>query len=265
MQVVAPQNPMGSQMVGQAEPVLRCLECAVIRRQLRRHLRAAHKMDAQSYLAAHPGARLDTEESRKRSPECRARQSRAATQRWQTPEARAEQSKKLKAVAPWTGQKLSPEHRTAISRGRTKGELNEAGHTILGIRRGISHPCRSLMEANFVRVLLHEGVSYEYRPQVTGLDWTPAFRLFKPLWDVIPAGWVETAGWLREGGFLPTGTRTRVEIFQRETGDQVFVLSPGPLWDSIEALCAAQIPLWETVQSNLRTDPKRFGQVKRCL
>lgn len=259
------------------QPMVQCRVCGIARRQLGRHIQAAHGMSVANYLVEFPGALVDAPGSRKRSTACRTKQAAAARRRWASPVERAAQSKRLKASAPWTGKKLSDTHRKAISQGcRGKHKRNpdllvegvsqdrsrpHGGQKVAGQRKGIPHPCRTLVEANFARVLLQEGVPYEYAPEVFGLHWVPAFRLMRPLWDLIPDGWVEVVGWRERTGFLPRPLVERISEFQGKTGEQVtMVCQNSTLWKAIESIYASQIPLWEKSRRNLRTHPLIFGQ-----
>lgn len=113
---------------------LRCKECGVERRRLKRHLKAAHGMEPEAYLEKHPGSLLEVPGSRKRSAECRRKQSEAAKRRWSDPDERAAQSERLKEKAPWKGKKLSKAHREAISRGGqgVKQNLSPDGRKVRG-------------------------------------------------------------------------------------------------------------------------------------
>ena len=77
-------------------------------------------MSKAEYLEQFPGALVEVPGVRKRSAETRAKQAEAARRRWSDPEARAEQSAKLKESAPWKGKRLSQEHRDAISWGLSR-------------------------------------------------------------------------------------------------------------------------------------------------
>lgn len=258
-----------SQVVGQHDrsgkpspDVVVCLLCGVERRQLGRHLKAAHGYDTTNYLDEYPGALIDAPASRVRSVVCRARQAAAARQRWSDPAARQEQSVKLKLAAPWKGKELSDEHKKAISQGRLsnhpeglrirparKPRPHSGGEAHGGFRKDLKHLCRSSVEANFARVLKQEGVPYEHAPQVYALPsgWTPRFRLLKPLWNLVPAGWIEAVGWRQRDGFLPEATARRVAEFEEVLAEQVIILCPGdPTWEAIEAIYATKTPGWES-------------------
>lgn len=97
--------------------MVRCEVCGVERLRLGAHIKAAHSFTVGQYRNQFPDALVEVEGSRARSPECRARQSKAASKRWADPKARAEQSARLRDSAPWAGKTLSPEHRAAISEG----------------------------------------------------------------------------------------------------------------------------------------------------
>jgi hypothetical protein len=116
------------------------------------------------------------------------------------------------------------------------------------------------VEANFARVLIHEKVPYEYAPAIFGLTWVPGFHLMCPLWDLIPAGWVEVIGWREKVGFLPRSLVERTAEFRKKTGKQVtLVCQNSTLWKAIESIYTSQIPLWEKSRKNLRTHPFIFG------
>ncbi len=246
-----------------------CKLCGVTRRQLTRHLWVEHSMSPVNYLAKFPGAPIDMPASRKRSPECRAKQSAAAKLRWASVEEREAQSERLKKAAPWKGKKLSDEHRRAISLGRLgqrvpkfseallsregSGKRPHGGRKVAGHRKGIPHPCRSIIEANFARVLLHERVPYEYRPTIFGLQWVPSFRLLQPLYDLAPAGWVEVVGWQQRTGFLPPAVTQKITAFKQATGEDVFIVSQSTvLWKAIESIYSPELDDWEVPRRKLR-------------
>jgi len=246
-----------------------CRICGAMRRQLGRHLRTAHDMTPANYLAMFPGAALDMPASRRRSDECRAKQSAAAKRRWASVDEREAQSKRLKKSAPWKGKKLSDDHRRAISLGRLGQRVSKFSEAILprsgsgprphggrkkaGRRKGIPHPCRSIMEANFARVLLRERVPYEYRPTIFGLSWVPSFRLLQSLYDLAPVGWVEVVGWQQRAGFLPSGLAQKIQDFKEATGEDVFIISQSTvLWKAIESIYSTEIPDWEFPRRKLK-------------
>jgi len=105
-------------------PQVSCALCGISRRSLRNHLRASHELTPDQYRAKYPGEPVEVPGIRKKSPETRTKMSAGATRRWSDPEKRAEQSAKLKQVAPWKGKKLSPEHREAISKAVTGCDYN---------------------------------------------------------------------------------------------------------------------------------------------
>jgi hypothetical protein len=248
---------------------VQCRLCGVTRRQLTRHLWVEHAMSPANYLARFPGAAIDMPASRKRSDECRAKQSKAATRRWASVEEREAQSERLKKAAPWKDKKLSSEHRRAISLGRLgqripkfseallpregDGKRPHGGRRASGRRKGIPHPCRSIMEANFARVLLHEKVPYEYRPTIFGLQWVPSFRLLQSLYDLAPSGWVEVVGWQNRDGFLPPALTQKITAFKQATGEDVFIVSQSTvLWKGIESIYSSELADWEVPRRKLR-------------
>lgn len=95
---------------------VQCQICGVNRKYLWSHIEKTHKISREEYLRRYPGASLEAPR-KKRSAECRKRQSQAAKDRWSSKEERMKQSKRMKKSAPWKGQKLSVKHREAISRG----------------------------------------------------------------------------------------------------------------------------------------------------
>ena len=111
------------------------------------------------------------------------------------------------------------------------------------------------MEANFARVLIREGIPYEYKPKVIGFDWVPSFRLLRPLWNLAPAGWVEVVGWRQRDGFLPRALTQRIARFQQETGETVFVVHQnGLLWKALEDIYSPQIEQWEGIRRTFDED-----------
>lgn len=140
-----------------------------------------------------------------------------------------------------------------------------AGRGITGFREGIDHYCRSTLEANFARILVHEGIQYQYEPKVFvlpgGLRWTPDFLLHAPLLDLIPAGWVELKGWRKKDGTLPGNATQKVASFERHTGNSVFVLVQNePLWEILQKRWSSLVP-WEKPKYNLKTHPNIFGRL----
>ena len=138
------------------------------------------------------------------------------------------------------------------------------GRGITGFRQGIPHYCRSTLEANFARVLAHEGVPYEYEPKVfmlpDGAQWTPDFHLLAPLGDLVPPGWVELKGWRQADGTLPGTAEDKIMAFEKLTGLKVFVVvQNSDLWRQIEAQYSGLLP-WERPGQNLKTHPALFGR-----
>lgn len=137
------------------------------------------------------------------------------------------------------------------------------GRGITGFRKGLSHYCRSTLEANFARILVHERVPYEYEPRVFMLPgggrWTPDFRLLAPLGG-IPAGWVEMKGWRQKDGTLPGEASAKIAAFEQMTGEAVYVLvQSSPEWKALTAKYAGLVP-WERPRFNLKTHPALFGR-----
>ena len=138
-----------------------------------------------------------------------------------------------------------------------------AGRGITGFRKGLVHYCRSTLEANFARILVHEGVPYEYEPRVfrlpNGSRWTPDFRLLTPLGS-IPVGWVELKGWRKKDGSFAGGASAKIQAFERMTGEAVYVLvQSSPEWRVLRDRYSSEVP-WEKPRFNLRTHPKVFGR-----
>ena len=311
-----------------------CRECGLLRKRLAGHVQSAHNLSVEQYQAKHPDATLEIPGSRKRSSECRLKQSEAASRRWTSESERQAQSERLKESAPWKGKNLSKEHKAAISRGgrgvshdltdERRAELGEQGRQtfvlmreqpgysdrqsqairlraaregadfglrrpeskakslatrirngtlippgggrgITGFRQGIPHYCRSTLEANFARVLIHEAVPYEYEPKVfmlpDGARWTPDFHLLTPLGDLVPPGWVELKGWRQSDGSLPGEAEAKIAAFEKLTGLKVFVVvQSSDLWQQIEAAFGTLVP-WERLGHNLKTHPAVFGRV----
>jgi len=319
-----------SKGVGMREMV-KCQICGVERRRLGAHIKASHEMTTAEYQAKFPGVPVEVLGSRKRSAECRAKQSAAASKRWSDPDERVAQSKRLKDSAPWAGKPLSEDHKAAISAGglgvahnltdeyrREVGERGRlalaeirqrpdhraklsagqvrrqkrgdivgfqipgvwqkgfetrlrngtlippgGGRGITGFRKGLVHYCRSTLEANFARILAHEGVPYEYEPKVfrlpNGSRWTPDFRLLAPLGS-IPAGWVELKGWRKKDGSFAGGASMKIQAFEQMTGEAVYVLvQSSPEWRALRDRYSSEVP-WEKPRFNLRTHPKMFGR-----
>jgi hypothetical protein len=93
-----------------------CAICGEEYRRLGPHLKV-HNMTQDEYQEAYPDALLEVPGTRRRSEECRKKQSRAAKRRWQDQGERKTQSERLRESAPWKGKSLSEEHKTAISKG----------------------------------------------------------------------------------------------------------------------------------------------------
>ena len=256
------EAPPGTQVVGQSSTV-RCFVCGVERRQLSRHVKAAHAMTRTNYLSRFPGALLDSPASRARSSTCRDKQRAAASRRWSSLEERKAQSERLKASAPWRGKKLSEAHKASISEGRkgqarpsykqSRGSKAHSGDKALkGQRSGIPHRCSTAMEANLSRVLLKEGIPYEHAPRLVGATWAPVFRLTRPLSNLLPAGWVMPLGWRQRNGYLPAPSQARLQEFEQVTGEPVFVLCQNSvLWEAIVGIYANGIASWENPKRSL--------------
>lgn len=145
------------------------------------------------------------------------------------------------------------------------GTLNPqgTGRGICGFRAGIPHYCRSTLEANFARILLHLGVAYNYEPKMFRLPttghYTPDFYLVDPLPDgLLSSGWVELKGWRLKDGTVPT--QAKVEEFTRVTGSPLQVIcARDPLWVTLQDRYSGIIPGWETPTRNLRTHPQMFA------
>ena len=137
------------------------------------------------------------------------------------------------------------------------------GRGVGGKRNGIPHYCRSTLEANFARVLLHVGVPYEYEPKAfklsTGSWYTPDFYLQTPLGSLIPKGWLELKGWRFPDGTFPNSVSDKLSGFTEVTGEPITAIAmKDPVWLAIEAQYKPLIPDWETSKRNLRTHPEIF-------
>lgn len=145
------------------------------------------------------------------------------------------------------------------------GTLNPqgAGRGICGFRKEIPHYTRSTLEANFARVLLHEGIPYEYEPTLyrfsDGSCYTPDFRLLKPLSDLIPSGLLELKGWRNKDGTLPSKADEKLRAVEQEYGEKVFAVAMcDQVWKKIEERYSGILP-WESAQCNLRKNPELFS------
>jgi len=140
-----------------------------------------------------------------------------------------------------------------------------SGRGICGFRKGLDHYCRSTLEANFARILTHEGIPYEHEPTLfrlpSGRHYTPEFKLYDPFLHHIPSGWVELKGWKHADGSLPGDADDKIKEFEELTGDKVFVLTQhDSLWKVIERVYSEIIDLWELPRRNLKTHPGLFGR-----
>lgn len=138
------------------------------------------------------------------------------------------------------------------------------GRGVTGFREGIPHYCRSTLEANFARILIHEGIIYEYEPQLfmlpSGARWTPDFRLTQSLLGLVPAGWVELKGWRMKDGTFANMASAKMEAFEKLTKELVFVLCQAEaLWDLLETMYS-DVVLWERPGYNMKTHPQVFGR-----
>ena len=161
---------------------------------------------------------------------------------------------------------MAPAHQTKGLASRIRnGTLSPqgGGRGICGFRAGIPHYCRSTLEANFARILLHLGVAYNYEPRVFRLPvsghYTPDFYLMAPFPDgLLPSGWVELKGWRLKDGTVPT--QAKVEEFTRVTGSPLQVIcARDPLWVTLQDKYSGILPGWETPTRNLRTHPQMFA------
>lgn len=144
---------------------------------------------------------------------------------------------------------------------------NGGGRGICGWRKGLSHYCRSTLEANFARILLLEGVPYSHEPKLfrlpSGGHYTPDFWLERPLASLIPSGWVELKGWRQKDGSLPEAAEVKLREFE-SMDEHAFVLTMhDALWKELVGTYAPRIELWETPTRNLRTHPEVFGVVEQ--
>lgn len=318
----------------QERETVACEICGIERRRLTAHLRAQHGMTKTEYQSRFPGSLVEVASSRTRSPECRAKQSRAAKLRWSSQAERETHSERMKVSAPWKGKRLSTEHRRAISCGgrgkshalsseghkaigengrnalaqlRARPDYSEicadnvrkriargekvglmrkdvqakslasrirngtlappgSGRGICGWRRDLPHYCRSTLEANFARILLREGVPYDYEPTLfrlpSGRHYLPDFFLHEA-WREIPAGWVELRGWRKEDGSLAGDRTDKIHEFEAVEETTVFVLTQADdLWKRMRTEFNSVISLWERPRKNLRTHPELFGTVE---
>lgn len=153
---------------------------------------------------------------------------------------------------------------TRIKNGPSPG----AGRGICGFRKGQEHYTRSTLEANFARILLFEGIPYQYEPRCFKLEgrgyYTPDFYLEQPLVDpegkvLVPAGWVELKGWRHKEGHLPGKAQEKADALAGIVDEAVTILvGSDPDWRWIRHLWKPRIPEWETPRQNLRTDPEVF-------
>ena len=111
-----------------------------------------------------------------------------------------------------SGKTMSPEARRKMSIAASKRVRNNPGSSYTrgrgGYRRDLNHYVRSSWEANYARVLLHEGVQYEYEKKTfqmsDGSTYTPDFYI--PERDT----YVEVKGWWTKSA------RLKVEKFRHE-------------------------------------------------
>lgn len=158
---------------------------------------------------------------------------------------------------------MDPETRAKSLASRIRnGTLSppNGGRGISGFRQGIPNYCRSTFEANFVRILLLEGVFYEQEPRLfklpSGKYYTPDFYLHGSFAGM--SGWVELKGWRLKDGRVPTWEK--IQEFE-SLGESLFVLALcDELWVELEARYKPSIPLWESPTKNLRTHPEIFGR-----
>lgn len=85
-----------------------------------------------------------------------------------------------------------------------------------GVRFDLGHLCRSSWEANYARILLHEGIAYEYEPErfpidVLGKIYIPDFKLGDGYYVEVKGQDTELARWKRIG-------------FRKQYGHTLFVI-----------------------------------------
>ena len=141
-----------------------------------------------------------------------------------------------------------------------------AGRGICGWRQGLPHYCRSTLEANFARILIHEDIEYDYEPKLfrlpSGRHYLPDFFLYEA-WRQIPAGWVEFRGWRNKDGSLAGDRGDKIQEFEATESTTVFVLAQtDDSWKQLHVEFSPKISLWERPRRNLKTHPEIFGVIK---
>lgn len=181
---------------------------------------------------------------------------------------RPDHSEKLSAAAkrrhardPLVGLKNPETRRKSLESRIRNGTLipPNSGRGICGFREGIPHYCRSTFEANFARILLKEGIRYEYEPRVFKLDsgrYCPDFYLHDTFRGL--SGWVELKGWRKKDGSLPGKTPQKIRDLEEQEGETVSVLvQNSPEWRDIRSSYSDL--MLEAPRKNLRTHPELFG------
>jgi predicted transcriptional regulator len=141
------------------------------------------------------------------------------------------------------------------------GTLNLGCYGYSGYRKDIGHFTRSMVEANFCRILIYNNVKYEYEPKTFPLEheiyssYTPDILLLQDFY-----------AW-KEGTFLELKNRgmdedneKKMNVFFEKFPEVVLVVLDKSSQEvvNLERLYRHKIDLWETSERNIETTPELY-------
>jgi hypothetical protein len=132
--------------------------------------------------------------------------------------------------------------------------VNTINKGYYGFRHDIGHFVRSMIEANFCRILKLRNVSYEYEPTVFSLN-HEVYSAYAP--DVLLLDDFEKwskHSYIELKNVIDRQAYEKVDTFRQQYPDKVieFLAKRSPEWKSLERKYRHLIPLWETGSQNVR-------------
>ena len=111
---------------------------------------------------------------------------------------------------------------------------SDGGSGRSGIRADIGHYVRSTWESNYARILIAQGISYEYEPvtfRMGTVHYTPDF--------LVNGEWIEIKGWMRPNA------AEKIRAFRAAYPAEHLTIIDGPAYRKLEQEWASRIPEWE--------------------
>lgn len=129
-----------------------------------------------------------------------------------------------------------------------------------GYRKDVGHYVRSMIEANFCRMLKLNNVKYKYEPEIFELD-HERFTVYIPdillldQFHIWPSNvYIELKKKVHDEDI------EKVKVFLEQCGDHeiYFLAKYSHEWDVLRRMYKSSIPLWEDSIQNIKTQPDRY-------